>query len=90
MGILRMPFFPFLNASGMFVCIGIGCDDVFVFVDAWKASGVQLGRDAPREHRLSFVLHRACGSMFITSATTSMAFMSNFTSKITALRCFGL
>ncbi len=31
-------YFGFLNAIGFFVILGIGADDVFVFVDAWKQS----------------------------------------------------
>ena len=36
--VLRMPFFPFLNMVTLFLIIGIGADDVFVYVDTWKQS----------------------------------------------------
>ena len=32
------PFFPFLNMVTLFLIIGIGADDVFVYVDTWKSS----------------------------------------------------
>ena len=65
MGVLNLPFFPFLNLTGIFVCIGIGADDVFVFIDAWKQSAIIMGKETDLAERMSFVLHRACGSMFI-------------------------
>ena len=38
--IFRMPFFPFLNLVAIFIVIGIGADDVFVYMDHWRASDV--------------------------------------------------
>ena len=36
--IFQIKYFGFLNAIGFFVILGIGADDIFVFVDAWKQS----------------------------------------------------
>lgn len=36
MGVMFLPFFPFLNLVGIFVVVGIGADDIFVFMDCWK------------------------------------------------------
>ena len=36
MGVLWLPFFPFLNLVSIFIVIGIGADDVFVYVDHWE------------------------------------------------------
>jgi protein dispatched 1 len=90
MAVFFLPFFPFLNLVGIFVVVGIGADDIFVFMDAWKQSIVTLGVDAPLEKRLGLVLYKACGSMFITSLTTASAFASNAFSPITSLKCFGV
>jgi len=90
MAVFNLPFFPFLNLVGLFVVIGIGADDVFVFIDAWKQSVQALGAEAALEDRLAFVLYRAGGSMFITSLTTASAFAANAMSSVTALRCFGV
>jgi hypothetical protein len=90
MAVLNLPFFPFLNMIGLFVVIGIGADDVFVFMDSWKQSMQVLGGVAELEDRLAFVLHRAGGSMLVTSLTTSSAFAANTFSPVTSLRCFGL
>ena len=34
--VFQMPFFPFINMCGIFLCLGIGADDVFVFVDCFS------------------------------------------------------
>jgi predicted RND superfamily exporter protein len=90
MSVFNLPFFPFLNLVGVFVVIGIGADDVFVFMDAWKQTVQVLGEDAEISDRMAYVIHRAGGSMFITSLTTSSAFVANAMSPVTSLRCFGL
>ena len=38
--VLGLKSFPFLNFIGLYVLIGIGVDDIFVFVDAWRQSKV--------------------------------------------------
>ena len=48
-----MPFFPVLNLVAVFICIGVGADDVFVFVDQWRAARDALGARAPVGARLA-------------------------------------
>lgn len=33
--VLQMPFFPFINMCGIFLCLGIGADDVFVVIQTF-------------------------------------------------------
>ena len=33
--IFNLPFFPFLNLTGLYICVGIGADDIFVFLSAY-------------------------------------------------------
>jgi predicted RND superfamily exporter protein len=90
--VLWLPFFPFLNLVGVFIVIGIGADDVFVFMDAWKQSEVMMtGNNAQFPHlRMAWVLKRAGGAMLVTSLTTSFAFFASAVSNITSLKCFGI
>jgi hypothetical protein len=95
--IFSMPFFPFLNLVVIFLLIGIGCDDIFVYMDTWKHSFCHLpdmegeGEDStPLEVRVQWTLDRAGGAMFVTSATTAAAFFANAISPITSIRCFGI
>eukprot|EP00605_Chrysophyceae_sp_TOSAG23-4_P000021 GSChrysophyteH1.ASY1.ANO1.21.1 assembled CDS len=88
--VLWRPFFPFLNLVALFLIMGIGADDLFVFVDAWKQSFAILPSCCPLENRLSWVMRRAFGAMFITTITTTVSFLANAVNSVTALKCFGL
>jgi len=90
MAVMNLPFFPFLNLVGIFVVVGIGADDVFVFMDCWKQSILVFGEGGTLADRMGYVLYRAGGSMLITSLTTASAFCANALSLITSLKCFGV
>jgi len=51
--VFRMPHFPFMNATTIFLAVGIGADDVFVYVDSWRHSRreVERGEKERREGR---------------------------------------
>ena len=83
-------FFPFLNLIALFLILGVGADDVFVFVDAWKQSFSLLPPHTPLDCRLSWVLRRAGGAMMVTTLTTASSFFANMVSPITSLKGFGL
>jgi len=38
--VVGIKFFPFMNAVTIFLAVGIGADDVFVYVDSWRHSKV--------------------------------------------------
>jgi len=82
-------FFPFMNLVNFFVLVGIGADDVFVFVDTWKQSFLVIPH-APMENRIAWVLRRAAGATLVTSITTSVAFLANIASPLTTLKSFGI
>eukprot|EP00937_MAST-01D_sp_MAST-1D-sp2_P000052 g52.t1 len=100
--VFRMPFFPFLNMITVFLIVGIGADDTFVYVDTWKQSYALLVPRLPATgpasarsqvempQRVHWVLGRAASSMFVTTATTACAFFATAISSITAIRCFGI
>eukprot|EP01083_Nonionella_stella_P181588 650939_1 len=83
--VLQVTFFDTLNALVIFLILGIGADDVFVFVDAW----VQSAHFVPRRNdnvqmwlveRMDFTYRRAAKTMIVTTATTFFAFMATATS----------
>ncbi len=88
--VLWRPFFPFLNLIALFLVMGIGADDLFVFVDAWKQSFTLLPAECPLANRLSWVMRRAGSAMFITTLTTTVSFVANTLSPVTSLKGFGL
>ena len=85
-----MPFFPYLNLVSLFLVIGIGADDIFVFMDAWKQSFALLNRKTPLSNRLAWTIRRAGSAMFVTTLTTAASFAASIANPITAIKCFGL
>jgi hypothetical protein len=86
-----------LNFLSIFIILGIGADDIFIFVDAWKQSGLlfpppaecgndpQAASEARREHlaeRLLWTYQRASWAMLVTSLTTGAAFLMNIISSV--------
>ena len=100
--VLKLPHFPFMNLITIFLAIGIGADDVFVYVDCWRQSRQlprSCGGDGTEHHDTSFdfnvarvthSLSRAGMSTFATSFTTAAAFFANATTNIISVKCFGL
>ena len=82
-------WFPFLNLLGLSVILGIGADDKFVIVDAFKQSFALLPNESTLEHRMSWVLRRAASAMAIISVTTSAALAANAITAVPAIRMFG-
>lgn len=94
-----------LNFMSLFIILGIGADDVFILVDAWKQSekefpmpslpprsacGALSGEEFRWLHkRLVWSYTRASWAMLVTSFTTSAAFMMNMLSSIPPIQVFG-
>ena len=73
----------------IFIILGIGSDNIFVFMDTWK----EYGRNHPNLDptiRLSAVFRSAAKATFTTSLTTAIAFLSNVQSPLLAVSSFGL
>lgn len=75
-----------LSGISVFIIIGIGVDDVFVFVNTFR----QAHSSISLESRLSRTLVTAGKSTFFTSFTTCVAFLANYFSEMPAIRYFGL
>lgn len=76
-----------LNVVSVFVVIGIGVDDVFVFINTFKQSGKL--KSLPLLHqRLGYTILTAGKATFVTSLTTSVAFFANAISAVSGLYWF--
>ncbi|KAH3824631.1 hypothetical protein DPMN_126468, partial [Dreissena polymorpha] len=75
-----------LNGAAAFVILGIGVDDVFVFINIFRQAE---HIDNPRERTL-YTLRTAGKATFFTSFTTAAAFAANIASMIPAVHDFGL
>mmetsp|Transcript_26478 Transcript_26478/g.67259 ORF Transcript_26478/g.67259 Transcript_26478/m.67259 type:complete len:1192 (+) Transcript_26478:58-3633(+) len=92
MAVVLMPYFPFINMTGTFLCIGIGADDIFVLLQAFD----DCIRHRPAHKRgidaelIREVTLDAGAATFVTSLTTAGAFFASATSNISAIKCFGV
>lgn len=90
--IYGVSFFQTLHLLVLFIIIGIGADDIFVFVDAWNQAPSQP--DLPQlKHdlvmRMQWTYARASKAMFVTTLTTACAFAATGVSRIMPIATFG-
>ena len=91
--IFQVAFFQFINFLIIFVVLGIGADDVFVFMDAFHQSVDELkakGITPTLPKRIKHTMKRAIHAIFVTSFTTSAAFLATALSPLIPLRSFGI
>lgn len=84
-GILGIGFFQSLHNLAIFVMLGVGADNVFVFVDAWNQAPAGISMEA----RVEYTWRRAAKATFVTSFTTMAAFMATATGDIMPISSFG-
>jgi len=87
--VLGLEFFPFLNFIGIFVVFALGADHIFVAVDKWKNTRIKYPY-ATTEQIAAIALPDAAGSMFLTTATTSIAFFTTAICRVAPVRVFGI
>lgn len=73
-----------LNIMGVYVTLGIGVDDVYVFLAAFE----QCADSSTLEVQLGRAYRRAGKAMLTTSATTALAFCANMVSSIPVILSF--
>ena len=91
--VFQITFFSFINFLIIFVVLGVGADDVFVFMDAFQQSLYELKADqqpATLEFRMKHTMKRALHAIFVTSFTTSVAFLATSLSPLVPLKSFGI
>ncbi|KAM9742834.1 protein dispatched homolog 3 isoform 1-T2 [Menidia menidia] len=75
-----------LNGVAAFVIIGIGVDDVFVFISTFR----QASHLHQPQERMIYTMKTAGRATFLTSFTTAAAYAANTFSQIPAVHDFGL
>ncbi|KAK2902276.1 hypothetical protein Q8A73_012022 [Channa argus] len=75
-----------LNGVAAFVIIGIGVDDVFVFISTFR----QASHLRQPQQRMIYTIKTAGRATFFTSFTTAAAYAANTFSQIPAVHDFGL
>lgn len=85
------PAFLFKRYNGIFIILGIGCDDIFVFMDAFRQAQEQPPHiSGSLETRFAWSFNRAALAMLTTSVTTCLAFGACAVSQVWDIRCFGI
>ena len=88
--IVGMTYFNIFNNFGVFMVMGIAVDDFFVFFDAWQQSAQYKGIKSDNRKRLAFTLRRSFRTIYMTSLTTSVAFLATIFSPIMPIQAFGI
>ena len=86
--VIGFRYFGFFNILSIFIILGIGADDIFVFYDSWRLT--ELSSYPGLAHRLSDAYSKSALSMFVTSLTTCVAFFTSTISPLLATRSFGV
>jgi len=82
--------FTFMHTLVIYIVLGIGADDIFVFADAWKQSRAQgPSISGSIAARLQWTMNRSFKAMLITSATTCSAFMLTSLTDLPIISTFG-
>uniref|UniRef100_A0A3Q2E024 Dispatched RND transporter family member 3 n=1 Tax=Cyprinodon variegatus TaxID=28743 RepID=A0A3Q2E024_CYPVA len=81
-----MRYLGILNGVAAFVIIGIGVDDVFVFISTFR----QASHLRHPQERMIYTIKTAGRATFLTSFTTAAAYAANTFSQIPAVHDFGL
>jgi hypothetical protein len=85
--VFQIPFFNQLHILAIYLVLGIGADDIFVFVDAWRQSRSLYSHSADR---MDYTWRRASKAMLITSSTTIAAFLATAVSPIMPISSFAI
>ena len=86
--IIDFQYFGLFHIITIFIILGIGADDLFVFYDAWRLTA--FSSYPSLAHRLNDAYSKSCKSMFITSLTTAVAFAASALSPLLATKSFGV
>jgi hypothetical protein len=92
--VFRIEYFGTLHLCSIFLVLGIGADDNFVLLDAWRQAQTDVPAvDDANEttlRRLLYAFARTMDAVFSTSLTTALAFLCMGLSPIMPVRTFGI
>ncbi|WAR18662.1 DISP1-like protein [Mya arenaria] len=86
--VLGFKYIGFFHILTLFIILGIGADDIFVFYDVWRNTAYE--NYPSLAHRLSDAYRKSVFSMLFTSITTAVAFFASAISPLLATRSFGV
>ena len=72
----------------IYMILGIGADDVFIFYDAWLQSAHAEGVNHSKTTRFCWAYRRSVGAMLVTTLTTCGSFVIGATSPLPLVQSF--
>ena len=94
---LFVPFTGSWSALAIYVVIGIGADDLFIFIDSWRLTiGEARASDACVDdaelthQRLATTISRTRAALFTTSLSTALSFFSLAATPLPVLAALGM
>merc|ERR550534_382732 len=95
--ICNIKFWSIFNMMTIFIVMGIGADDMFIFFDCWQQAEAKMNpieKFETENHyylkRMSYTYRKAGKAMALTTTTTCIAFLSLMTSNLPAIKTFGV
>lgn len=88
--VFRIAYLGNIQVLSIFIVLGIGADDVFVFYDAFKQSALVPHVKDNILDRVTYTAERASKAISVTSFTTMMAFLATAMSKVMPISAFGI
>jgi len=90
--VFQIPSFFVLSFLAIFTLLGIGADDILVFVDAYRQSAFDMDpKDfANLELRMDYAFRRASSAMFTTTSTTAASFLITALTPLPSVAAFGI
>ncbi|XP_065662076.1 protein dispatched homolog 1 isoform X3 [Hydra vulgaris] len=86
--ILDFRYIGIFHVLSVFIILGIGADDIFVFYNTWKL--MENEKFSCLQKHLTETFRIASGAMFVTSLTTAVAFFASATSPLLGVSSFGV
>ena len=84
--VFNITYFTQLHGCVIFLALGIGADDIFVYSDAW----LQNKSETNLKNRIEITLNRTILAVFNTSFTTAVAFSTTAISPAMPISSFGI
>jgi len=87
--IFQIPYFAQVHNLAIFIILGVGADDIFVFMDAWRQSST-MPEMKTLVDRMRHTYARTSFTVLNTSLTTAIAFFSTAAAPIMPIASFGV
>lgn len=80
-----------LHILALYIILGVGVDNLFVYYDCWKLSKFAKGDvNLSYANRVHYVWHKSSKAMLVTTLTTFVAFAATAVTPFVSIQTFGI